>query len=186
LKEDLKRQQKELKKSQKEESKEIKKQRVTTLPSDIESVYIDGNNLIFVLQIVRSLALKKNLSEAESALQLIAQEWSKTVNFPVTLIFDDTNKNINNEKFRVCSAKPLFPTSDAALISWAKHLMPDKAIKTLVFTSDRQLSQELGKSNIQVLKSKCFFEIVGPILGKQPEESIDNWATRWLIGKINK
>jgi len=124
------------------------------------------------------------MSGAEYALQAIAQEWSKLVGFGVTLIFDDTNKNENSGKFRVCSAKPIFPTSDEALISWAGRLAPEEAPKTLVFTSDRGLTTQLAKHGVQVLKSKAFFAIVAPRLGKKEEESLDDWATRWLAEKM--
>jgi len=173
---------KEEKKVHKEEKKEV----AYVFPSDAEYVYIDGNNLIFVLQPIRALALQRRMPDAEYALQLIAQEWIKAINIPATLIFDDTHKKLDQNGFRVCSAKPTFSTSDEALIHWASQMIPAKASKTIVFTSDRGLSEELCKYGIQVLKSKVFFKIAAPILGQQPEESLDNWATRWLADKLKK
>jgi len=180
---------KEEKKHEKKEKKDKKKQEKAatkvpaTLPTDITYVYIDGNNLLFVLQPIRGLCLHRKMASAESALQLIAFEWSKLTKLPVILIFDDTKKNETDGEFQVCSAKPLFPSSDDALANWAEKTSPDQAIKTLVFTSDRALSERIAKHGLQVMKSKHFFEIAAPLLGKKKEEPIDSWATRWLTEK---
>jgi len=177
-----KQQEKEEKHKEKKEKKD--KKEVAVLPADLSTVFVDGNNLIYVLHYVRSLALRRNMAGAERALQVIAQEWSKLVEYGVTLIFDDTNKDEMCGKFRVCSAKPLFSTSDEALITWAGKLAPEEAAKTLVFTSDRGLTTELAKFGVHVLKSKSFFEIVAPSLGKKENEFLDDWATRWLEEKL--
>jgi len=181
----IKKQEKEEKKAAKEAEKE-KRASITALPDGIEDVYIDGNNHVYVVQSIRSMVLGRAMSRAESALQLIAQEWHKFIpEKKVTLVFDDTNKNISTDSFHVCSAKPFFSTSDDALVSWASKLSPEQAAKTLVFTSDRELTNRLESHGVQVLKSKCFFKIAALKLGQQPVEGLDAWSARWLDDKKN-
>jgi len=179
-----------IKKQEKEEkklAKEAEKERmasITELPDGIEDIYIDGNNHVYVVQEIRSMVLGRSMSRAESALQLISQEWHKFIpEKKVTLIFDDTNKNISDDSFHVCSAKPFFSTSDDALVDWASKLSPEQAAKTLVFTSDRELTNRLHSHGAQVLKSKCFFKIAALKLGQQDGEGLDAWSARWLAGK---
>jgi len=179
-----------IKKQEKEEkkaAKEVEKERmasITSLPDGIEDVYIDGNNHIYVVHSIRSMALGRAMSRAESALQLISQGWYKSIpEKKVTLIFDDTNKNLTDGSFRVCSAKPFFQTSDDALVHWASQLTPEKAKKTLVFTSDRELTNRLQSYGVQVLKSKCFFKIASIKLGQKDEEGLDAWSARYLVEK---
>ncbi len=95
------------------------------------------------------MALRRDISGAERALQFMSQGWAQIIKLPVTLIFDDTKKNETVDSFRVCSARPVFKTSDAALINWAEKMQHDQAIKTLVFTSDRGLTEELIKNGVQ-------------------------------------
>jgi len=178
-----KKQEREERKVKKEEDRETQSF-VTTLPDGIEDVYIDGNNLAYVLSPIRSMVLTKGMSRAESAMQVIAQEWHKLIpEKKVTLIFDDTNKNLTEGSFRVCTARPLFKTSDDALVHWASQLAPEKAVKTLVFTSDRELTNRLQSLGVQVLKSKCFFKIVALKLGQQADEGLDAWSGRFLANK---
>jgi len=179
----IKKQEKEEKKAAKEAEKE-KMASIIALPDGIEDVYIDGNNHIYVVQSIRSMVLGKSMSRAETALQLISQEWHKSISQKkVTLIFDDTNKNLSDGSFRVCSAKPFFQTSDDALVHWATQLTPEKAKKTLVFTSDRELTTRLQSYGVQVLKSKCFFKIASIKLGQKDGEGLDAWSARYLADK---
>jgi len=173
---ELKRQQRALEKSEK---KSDKVETPVNIPSG-STVYIDGNNLLFVLGPIRSCSLHNGKATGETMLQKIAEAWTKTINGKVYLVFDDTRKNSSQENFAVSSARPFFPSTDDAFIYWSKQLPSDQAKQTVFFTSDRKLTEEIAKSGAQVFKSKAFFITASFALGRKPEESLDNWANRFL------
>jgi len=158
------------------------KEEMKTLPEGFETVYIDGNELLYDIQLIRSLALQRNKSRAELALQLIAQQWAKLTKCNVTLIFDETELFLNADGFCVCSARPFFNTSDLALINMCSF--NNESASKLVFTSDKELSIKLEELGVTLLKSKHFFQIASNMLGKQEGETLDSWTERWLKDKF--
>jgi len=160
----------------------------TTLPDNITNIYLDGNNMLFVLNVIRSRVLRKSVASAENLLQFMASKWAQVNNKKithVTLIFDETNKNSKQDTLFVCSARPVFRTSDDALISWIQQTPPDQIKQTVVFTSDGALGAKLIELGAQVFKSKCWFSIVASSLGRKPEETLDMWAFRWIAENAN-
>jgi len=185
------RKQKKLEKQEKKEAKsegkrksfeKSKEEEMKILPEGIEAVYIDGNDLLYVVQLIRSLAIQHNKARAELALQIIAQQWAKLTKCNVTLIFDETELFLNSDGFCVCSARPFFNTSDLALINMCSF--NNETASKLVFTSDKELGVKLEELGVTVLKAKHFFQIAANMLGKQEGESVDSWAEKWL--KDNK
>jgi len=62
-------------------------------PSGVTHLYLDGNNMLFVLSPIRSLVLKRKNRMAEEALEALAKKFSEALNLEYcTLIFDDTKR----------------------------------------------------------------------------------------------
>ena len=62
------------------------------LPENVNKVFLDGNNMLFVLDILRKKCLNRKMKVAEHLLEEMAREWitkSPELQF-CTLIFDDT------------------------------------------------------------------------------------------------
>jgi len=145
-------------------------------------LFLDGNNMLFVLGPIRSLALKKkNFQKAEGILERIAHEFTKRTQLEMcTLIFDDTNTNFQRDHFKVLSARPQFITSDDALVQMAKEIK-----KGIFVTSDRELIQRLEECGVTICKPKQWFQMVAKIL--HPEglvnNSLDEWVKCWMEGE---
>eukprot|EP01115_Flamella_aegyptia_P010441 TRINITY_DN463_c0_g1_i3.p1 TRINITY_DN463_c0_g1~~TRINITY_DN463_c0_g1_i3.p1 ORF type:complete len:341 (+),score=162.25 TRINITY_DN463_c0_g1_i3:148-1170(+) len=189
-----KEQKKTLKKQEKAALKEQKKKEVQffrQLPSEVNTVYLDGNNMLFVLGALRGRVLGRKMKEAEYILELMAKAWQSTTRIEMcTLIFDDTKTNRVENGFKVCSARPTFKTSDDALIQWSQAIPVSERSKVAIFTSDRALTESLQKIGVQVFKSKMWFNAAANALRttEQPEDSInlDAWADSWLSVHYNK
>jgi hypothetical protein len=142
--------------------------------------------MLFVVGALRHKAIHKSGSSAsaDKLLEMIAHEWIKTTSLKqVILIFDHTGHGHDAERFRVCSARPHFQTSDDALVYWNEHITPEEAKEVVVFTSDRELNERLQKCGVQVFKSKAWYEVAAKVLGRKEGESLDDWADRWIAEK---
>jgi len=150
-------------------------------PTDIQTLYLDGNNMLFVMAALRSLVLKKkNLRSAEKLLAALAKKFTQLMKLnKCNLVYDDTNLAISEEHFSVSSARPAFSTTDDAFVDCAvKSTAP-----AMYVTSDRGLIKRLTESNTQsvIVKPKVFFYYVARVLsGKEDIESLDEWFEKWV------
>jgi hypothetical protein len=61
-------------------------------PWDMERVFVDGNNILFVEEAVRKLAISKRKREAEKLLTDLCFQFTTIVgNFDLVLVFDNTS-----------------------------------------------------------------------------------------------
>ena len=90
--------------------------------------------MLFVLNAFRNLVIQKHsVKEAEIVLETIARECSKVLQLKeCNLMFDDTNRTVQEENFTVSSARPSFPTTDDAFVNIAKKL----TVPAIFVTSD--------------------------------------------------
>jgi predicted RNA-binding protein with PIN domain len=128
-------------------------------------LYLDGNNMLFVDDILRKLCLKKNLSGAAKKLSEAVEIYSKQEKLSTILIFDILKECFEKEedgvKFQVCSAKPDFETSDDALVEWAGGLSASAMESILFVTSDRVLQTRLiQKGAKHIMKSGVWFKLM--------------------------
>ena len=127
-------------------------------PADIEQVYLDGNNMMFVVNSLRRLCLNRAGKKTERALGEIASAWNEHMHIPnVDLIFDVTRQLDQVGSVRVSSAQPKYRTTDDMLVEFARR--PDnheKNKRTIVVTSDRALAALVSRKNCSlfVLRSK--------------------------------
>lgn len=200
---------KEQKRAEKKLAKEAEKNQLKAfvLPENITSVFLDGNNMLFVVNALRSKVLRRNMKEAEQMLESMTKAWvdANPQLKSVTLIFDDSRVAKYSERFNVVSARPHFPSSDHALIYWAQNASAAEKPSIAVFTSDRALKSQLESAGVQVFKSKVWFYAASNSLrcvedeektnvddtnnnnnnGKNNDE-IDDWATVWLAKNFEK
>eukprot|EP01118_Nematostelium_gracile_P015190 TRINITY_DN602_c0_g1_i1.p1 TRINITY_DN602_c0_g1~~TRINITY_DN602_c0_g1_i1.p1 ORF type:complete len:257 (+),score=77.03 TRINITY_DN602_c0_g1_i1:97-867(+) len=140
-------------------------------------LYLDGNNMLFVVSSIRKLAIKRgDRRQAEAALETIVSGFvQKTTYDKCVLMFDSTKRSFENNKLKVCSARPQFSTSDDALVEIAK------VNKGATFvTSDRELTNRLIAQGAVVFKPGHWFKFAASTLGKAEEVATDTWATEYV------
>jgi len=156
-------------------------------PNGVAHLYLDGNNMLYVLSPIRSLVLKRNNRAAEEALEALAKKFCSALKLEhCTLIFDDTKRVLKEEKFEVCSARPSFVTSDDALVDWAKR---NKDRPAVYVTSDRELLHRLKEcgNHVFLCKPKEWFFYVAQVLSGSDKkvENLDAWMTEWMKNNLH-
>ena len=164
-------------KERKPKGEKIKKERVNKVslkeyaewPTEIETIYLDGNNMLFVEDAIRKKVLGRRKRAGEKILAALALEFCKlNGRFNIVLIFDNTNLTYTDKveingkvlNFEVVSAIPKFPDSDDALVHWSSEL-GEKKNHCLFVTSDRGLQDRLDQNGIEnIMKPKKWFGFV--------------------------
>ena len=111
-------------------------------PANIEQVYLDGNNMMFVVDSLRRLCLNRAGKKTERALGEIAAAWNEQLRIPhVDLVFDSTKQVGQIGSVMVSSAQPQHRTTDDMLIELARRPENrEKNNRTIIVTSDRALA----------------------------------------------
>jgi len=147
-------------------------------PTNATHLYLDGNNMLFVLAPLRNLAIKhRNIKEAERILSTMARKFAQDMKIEnCTLIFDDTKLRVDEPHFKVCSARPSYSTSDDALVDFAK------INKGIFVTSDRELINRLKECGGIIIKPKQWFQLVATNSSDVNNKvvDLDNWANEWV------
>ena len=169
----------------------VKKERISRIvlkefnewPTEVQTIYLDGNNMLYKDGAIRNKVLGRGRREGEKLLAELANEFAKLKGeFNVVLIFDNTKLTYNHTieangktlKFHVVSAMPSFPTSDDALVHWSGEL-GDKKNNCLFVTSDRGLQIRLSENGIEnIMKPKIWFSFVKSQLGEENYRAISN------------
>jgi predicted RNA-binding protein with PIN domain len=133
-------------------------------PAQFTRIFVDGNNLMFLTNGLRKLTLQKKFREIENVLASITEHFSENTKITAILIFDGTPSNSqktlpNGSSLTVTSARPEFPTTDQALIHWAKN-NPSEVASSVVVTSDRALSGELSVAGLASVKPAEWLKFV--------------------------
>jgi len=144
-------------------------------PADATHLFLDGNNMMFLTANLRGLTLGRggNRHQAEALLAAAAKSFvlsqpEGTKMQQAVLIFDSTKtdqiakigRSTEEISFRICSARPQFPTSDDALIAWAKEGKDQGISSGMVFvTSDRALRDQLKEAGGRLMKPKQFLRL---------------------------
>lgn len=111
-------------------------------PEGIEQVYLDGNNMMFVVDSLRRLCLNRAGKKTERAIGQIAAAWNERLHMShVDLIFDSTRQVDPIGSVIVSSAHPRYPTTDDMLVEIARRPENrEKNKRTVIVTSDRALA----------------------------------------------
>ena len=115
-------------------------------PRDVRQVYLDGNNMMFVIDSLRRLCLNGARKKTERAIAQIAAAWNKQMHIDnVDLVFDSTRQLDSIESVRVSSAQPQYKTTDDMLIDIARRTEhKENNARTIVVTSDRALAVQVS------------------------------------------
>jgi len=138
-------------------------------------LFLDGNNMLFLTNMLRKLTLGHQTRKAEQVLQAFALKAAqRAADTPgnqlreVLLVFDETptavkftvvGKTGQQIGFTVCSARPNFGSSDDALVSWEQQ-NPDTAGTSLFVTADRELCRRLQCLGAKLARPKHFLNFV--------------------------
>ena len=111
-------------------------------PEDIEQVYLDGNNMMFVVDSLRRLCLNRAGQKTERAIGEIASAWQERLHIPrLELVFDSTRQLDPIGNITVSSAQPRYRTTDDMLVETARRPENrEKNKRTVIVTSDRALA----------------------------------------------
>ncbi|CAF2867991.1 unnamed protein product [Rotaria sp. Silwood2] len=128
-------------------------------PRDIEQVYLDGNNMMFVVDSLRRLCLNRSGKKTERALGEIASAWNEQMHIPyVELIFDSTHQLDQIGTVKISSAQPKYRTTDDMLVEITQQPENhEKNKRTIIVTSDRGLAALLQHEGCLVVKSYNWF-----------------------------
>ena len=108
-------------------------------PRDVQQVYLDGNNMMFVIDSLRRLCLNRAGKKTERAIAQIAAAWNEQMHIAnIDLIYDSTRQLDQIGSVKVSSAQPQFKTTDDMLIDIARR--SENNARTIVVTSDRALA----------------------------------------------
>ena len=165
------------------ESVEEKQKRIAEIKSKIQSkevnfLYLDGNNMLFVDNSIRKDCLNKKRQDGELKLSNLTFEFMKRTNTKGCLVFDNTSQVFNKESegvfLKVTSAYPEFESSDDAFKVWAGGLDATKLKSSLFVTSDRELKERLLEKGVGlVLKSGEFFDLLKETLNEEYEKILN-------------
>lgn len=129
----------------------------TDWPNDIEQVYFDGNNMMFVVDVLRRLCLNREGNRTQRAIGEIAAAWNEQMQIPnVELIFDSTDQTDPIGSVQVKSAKPTYSTTDDMLYD----LVRQKSAKnrhTVVVTADRALAIQVSIYPYPIIDNSLLF-----------------------------
>jgi len=144
--------------------------------------------MLFVCGAVRRLVLNRKLRDAESIMEKLAREFSHVMNLQrCVLIFDDTPRNVLEDKFIVCSARPSVHTSDEVLITWAKERSKESAVNDVYVTSDRALRNEIAQTGANLLGPKAFLLFALKTLRPTSASSdLDTILEEWLSANVEE
>jgi rRNA-processing protein FCF1 len=145
-------------------------------PREIQNLYLDGNNMLFVPSYLRYLRLKRSKTIAEIVLSNLAREFSLRQQISHThVMYDSTDITEMSDTFAVSSARPDFNTSDDKLVEIAKQANMNVTLDSYLFvTSDRELSVRLRQVGAKVIKPKYWFQFTFQIFNRDNEfESLD-------------
>lgn len=136
--------------------------------SNVQRVFLDGNNMLFVPAELRTLTLKHARRTAELRLNQLAREFQQQKGIPhVTLLFDNTHLNEQDELFLLKSSRPEFATSDDELVSFAQIYQGPQFV---FVTSDRELRERLSAFGVTLEKPGRWFAAVEEALGSRYKE----------------
>jgi len=172
------------KKIRKEKMPAIETKELTEWPAHIRTLYLDGNNMLFVEDAIRKMMLGRKKKLAEQVLADLAFEFAQAIGtFNVILIFDSTKQtssqeivapNGNTVKFSVVSSTPEFTNSDDALVAWSEKL-GDRANECFFVTSDRGLQVRLSQNGVEnISKTKRWFNLVKATIGEEKYNAVLN------------
>ncbi|CAF0906008.1 unnamed protein product [Adineta steineri] len=128
-------------------------------PRDIEQVYLDGNNMMFVVDSLRRLCLNRAGKKTERAIGEIAAAWNQQMHIPnVELIYDSTSQLDQIDTVKVTSAQPTYKTTDDMLVDIVRRPEnQEKNKRTIIITSDRALAVLLQREGCLLVKPKNWF-----------------------------
>jgi len=165
------------------------------LPGKFTHLFVDGNNMLYLTNKLRQFTLHRKINVSQQILASVTRHFSTLYKFNTELVFDSMNSTAglsaesehleNGSTFRVTSAHPEFPTSDAKFVAWARA-NPEIAPLTLVVTSDRALAGELFTLGVSVTKPGVWLACLAAASASDGnsldwKEWVDAWIDRGVI-----
>eukprot|EP01119_Soliformovum_irregulare_P013617 TRINITY_DN3647_c0_g1_i4.p1 TRINITY_DN3647_c0_g1~~TRINITY_DN3647_c0_g1_i4.p1 ORF type:complete len:346 (+),score=148.04 TRINITY_DN3647_c0_g1_i4:121-1158(+) len=143
-------------------------------------LYLDGNNMLFVLAPLRGMIVKgKGMRRAEKILIAMSRRFLELApSLPLILTFDASPLEMEDGNLRVIKARPKYATSDDMLVEMATAEVASDVPSTFV-TSDRGLIERLEALGKAIRRPKRFFVELQRLEGADGQP-LDEWASAWI------
>lgn len=120
---------------------------------------IDGNNLLYVREDIRTITLKKGMGQGTQALSEFFSKANLSLKKIMSVVYDYGDNSKVFENLKIDIARPAFNTSDDWLADRTFAMPADIKSKTLFVTSDRGLQERLTTNGCaHILSSKRFLD----------------------------
>jgi len=120
----------------------------------------------FLNSTLRHNTLRRKKKKSEKIITYAVEQFCNIYRFDLVIVIFDNTKLVyekvlpNGTKLVVTSAIPQYKTSDDAIVDFNEKQSPEVRIKSLVGTSDRELTQRLNNLGAHVMKSKMFLSVI--------------------------
>ena len=130
---------------------------IKEIPSSISSIIVDGNNLLYVNDMVRGITLRNGMNRGTKALSKLISAYNTTLNKNLRVVYDETSAKSPHDNLTIESARPKFPTADDYIVSLSEMMTAEEKAVTLFVTSDVGLQVRLKKAGVEhMMKSGAF------------------------------
>lgn len=171
--------------NKKEKKEEIPSHPLNVWPAEVSRLYLDGNNMIYVAKPMREKAIRHQWNSACLALASVAFEFTKNhlpAAVKTTLVYDSAPLSMTQsyralDNFQILSARPVFATSDDALVHWAQEnaalQQRNPPVVSMVVTADRGLRERLAAvPGVVIVSPKSWMTFAATMLDKEKKMNI--------------
>jgi uncharacterized protein YaiI (UPF0178 family) len=147
---------------------------VNSFPEDINHLFLDVNNMMFVNCVLRRIGIRrKDRKKADTTLSKAFQQFHTIMNFSTTtLVFDETVLPVENEgTFRILCARPTFSSAADALLAIASER--SDLGSCLFVTSDGELAEKLKEKGAKVMRPRKLLKFACSVLFG--EAKVSDW-----------
>jgi len=151
-------------------------------PVDMNFLYVDGNNMLFLTQVLRQNTLGRNKIRSEKIIVGAVEEFCSMYHLDTVIVIYDNTSEVyekilkNGTKLIVTSANPHFKTSDDALVIFNERKSKIERNKSLVVSSDVALCGRLSLIGTNVIRCKVFFNLILKAMNRIID--LDDWFSQ--------
>ena len=130
------------------------------IPSTVSKVIVDGNNLLFVNELIRGLTIRSGMTKGTEALSKLISAFNAVENRNILVVYDDFHGKVAVENIQIDVARPKFKTSDDYLVNLSELMSGETKDGALFVTSDVGLQERLKKNGVKnIMKSGKFVKL---------------------------
>lgn len=130
------------------------------IPSSVSRVIVDGNNLLFVNELIRGITIRSGMTRGTEALSTLISAYNRVENRIILVVYDEFHGKMSFENLQIDVARPKFKTSDDYLVNLSESMNEEGKENSLFVTSDIGLQQRLKSNGVKnIMKSGKFVKL---------------------------